>query len=179
MFPHQDRQVSEYIVHEEYYKAAVHNDVALLFLVKPFVIGDNVNTICLPPQNQNFDSQRCFATGFGKDSNDGRHQNILKKIDLPIVPKCQCIDEIRKTRLGERFQLHDSLICAGGELGKDTCKGDGGSALVCPISNTDNRYYQVGMVAWGLDCGNPIPGIFACLKGLVLLLKFYVLSFLC
>merc|ERR1712013_364419 len=31
------------------------------------------------------------------------------------------------TRLGQKYKLHDSFICAGGVNGKDTCKGDGGS----------------------------------------------------
>lgn len=34
--------------------------------------------------------------------------------------KCQEI--LRTTRLGPKFILHDSFICAGGEEGKDTCK---------------------------------------------------------
>ena len=45
------------------------------------------------------------------------------------------------TRLGEFFELDDSFICAGGKKGVDTCKGDGGSALVC--KNQGQPWYQV------------------------------------
>lgn len=30
--------------------------------------------------------------------------------------------KLRRTRLGMHFQLHESFICAGGEIGKDACK---------------------------------------------------------
>lgn len=46
----------------------------------------------------------------------------------------------------------------GGEPGKDTCKGDGGSPLVCGIPNTIDRYYQSGIVAWGIGCADINPG---------------------
>jgi len=60
------------------------------------------------------------------------------------------------------FKLHESFICAGGEAGKDTCKGDGGSPLVCPIPGHPGRYFQAGIVAWGIGCGeNQIPGVYA------------------
>lgn len=81
IFPHQDRKVSELIIHEQYYKAGLHNDIALLFLEEPFDIGDNVNTICLPPHNQNFDSQRCLASGFGKNSYSGTNQKTLRRVE--------------------------------------------------------------------------------------------------
>lgn len=86
---------------------------------------------------------------------------ILKKIDLPIVPRDTCQQALRTTRLGKFFELHKSFICAGGEAGKDTCKGDGGSPLVCPIEGEEERYIQAGIVAWGIGCGdNQIPGVY-------------------
>lgn len=52
----------------------------------------------------------------------GEYQVILKKIDLPIVPRGKCVDLLKKTRLGPNYKLHESFICAGGEIGKDTCQ---------------------------------------------------------
>ena len=39
-------------------------------------------------------------------------------------------------------------------------KGDGGSPLVCSFTNEDNVYYQAGIVAWGIGCGNNVPGVY-------------------
>lgn len=164
LFPHQDRDVAEIVVHPEYYKGALYNDIALLLINHPVEIAENVQTACLPPQGYNFDHARCSASGWGKDvfGREGKYQVILKKIELPIVPNQQCQQSLRRTRLGARFNLHPSFICAGGEPNRDTCKGDGGSPLVCPISNTINRYYQAGIVAWGIGCGeNQVPGVYA------------------
>uniref|UniRef100_A0A6P7H8F5 Phenoloxidase-activating factor 2-like n=1 Tax=Diabrotica virgifera virgifera TaxID=50390 RepID=A0A6P7H8F5_DIAVI len=50
------------------------------------------------------------------------------------------------------FGLDHTLLTirAGGEENKDTCKGDGGSPLVCPIPNEPNRFFQMGIVSWGI-----------------------------
>ena len=164
ILPHQDRQVQSMVVHEQYYKGALYNDVALLILAAPLELAGNVQPVCLPPQGATFDYSRCFASGWGKDvfGKEGKYQVILKKIDLPIVPHALCQNSLRTTRLGKFFELHNSFVCAGGEPGKDTCKGDGGSPLVCPISGSNNRYYQTGIVAWGIGCGeNQVPGVYA------------------
>merc|ERR1712066_400209 len=51
---------------------------------------------------------------------------------------------------------------AGGVNGKDTCKGDGGSPLVCPSQYDPNTYIQAGIVAWGIGCGEDgTPGVYA------------------
>lgn len=59
----------------------------------------------------------------------------------------------------KRGILHECyVLCAGGELGKDTCKGDGGSPLVCPIPGKFEQYFQSGIVSWGIGCLDQIPG---------------------
>ncbi|KAJ8921967.1 hypothetical protein NQ315_008604 [Exocentrus adspersus] len=163
LYPHQDREVQTVTIHPEYYAGALYNDVALLFLKSPVDIADNVDVVCLPPANAVVESGSCYATGWGKDvfGKKGKYQVILKKIDLPIVPRDTCQSRLRTTRLGTHFQLHSSFICAGGEPQKDTCKGDGGSPLVCPIGGKGERYFQAGIVAWGIGCGeNQIPGVY-------------------
>ena len=87
----------------------------------------------------------------------------MKKIELPVVPNAVCQEKLRTTRLRNTFRLHESFICAGGEVGRDTCKGDGGSPLVCPVPGTRGpvRYVQVGIVAWGIGCGGDVPGVYA------------------
>ncbi|NP_001155060.1 serine protease homolog 21 precursor [Nasonia vitripennis] len=164
IFPHQDRQVQHVIVHEKFHSGALYNDFGLLILSEPVEIIDNVDIVCLPEANEVFDYSRCFASGWGKDifGKEGHYQVILKRVELPVVPHDSCQNSLRTTRLGKYFQLDKSFICAGGEPGKDTCKGDGGSPLVCPVKSDPRRYSQAGIVAWGIGCGeNQIPGVYA------------------
>lgn len=117
----------------------------------------------MPPQDLKFDNKQCVATGWGKDvfGKEGKYQVILKKVDLPVVSSPNCQASFRRTRLGRQFVLDKSFICAGGVAGKDTCKGDGGSPLACPIDGAPRRYYQSGIVAWGIGCGeNQVPGAY-------------------
>ena len=53
---------------------------------------------------------------------DGRFSTILKKVRLPMVSNDQCQANLRKTRLGNFFRLHESFVCAGGEEGIDSCR---------------------------------------------------------
>ncbi|KAF2880744.1 hypothetical protein ILUMI_25416 [Ignelater luminosus] len=164
LFPHQDRAVKTIIIHPEYYAGALFNDVAVLILDSPLEIAENVDSVCLPEQGLVTENARCFTTYWGKDvfGQKDKYQVILKKLDLPIVPRDTCQELLRRTRLGQHFKLHTSFICAGGEAGEDRCAGDGGSALVCPIPSHPGKYYQAGIVAWRIDCGgNQVPGVYA------------------
>lgn len=161
MVPHQERDIQEIIIHEQYNNKTLHNNVALLFLTEPVKLAENVNTVCLPPPNYNFDGNRCFASGWGKDlfGEQGKFQTILKRLELPVVPHMQCESSLRNKTKAKYFNLHQSFICAGGESAQDVCTGDGGSPLVCPIPGSIYRYYQAGIVSWGVRCGeDDTPG---------------------
>ncbi|ENN74731.1 hypothetical protein D910_11872 [Dendroctonus ponderosae] len=157
---HQDRTVAFINIHPQFDSSSLRNDIALLVLKSPFKLTSHVGIICVPPPDLNVDTTRCTAAGWGRNSKHGVYQPILKKVDLPIVPFRECERILQKT-LGPLFELDDTFICAGGEPGKDTCKGDGGSPLMCPITGETNRYQQVGVVSWGIICGlTQAPGAY-------------------
>merc|ERR1711962_1181502 len=162
--PHQDRYVTYLDIHPAFNDKNLANDWALLYTAQPFQLEEHIDTVCLPSPGDKFEEQTCFATGWGKNKFGaaGQYQVVLKEIDLPVVGHDQCEAKLKTTRLGKRFQLDDSFICAGGQDGKDTCKGDGGSPLVCASKYDPSTYVQAGVVAWGIGCGEDnIPGVYA------------------
>ncbi|KFB49743.1 AGAP011781-PA-like protein [Anopheles sinensis] len=163
VLPYQTSPVKEVLVHEGYNKRH-HNNVALLVLQKPFQPAKNVQTVCLPPPGvRPATGEECITGGWGKDrfGKDGVYQHILKRVSLPIVDSGRCREAMRKARLGQKFKLHNTSLCAGGKKDADVCSGDGGAALVCPVYGSENSYYQAGIVAWGIGCGDEnIPGVY-------------------
>ena len=151
-------------VHPEFNARNLQNDWAVLFLSEDFALSSHIDTACLPEPKEDFSGTTCYATGWGKDKfgAEGEYQVVLKEIDLPVVDNYQCQDRLRQTRLGSKYKLHNSFLCAGGVNGKDTCKEDGGSPLVCPSKYDPNTYVQAGIVAWGVGCGEDgTPGVYA------------------
>ncbi|XP_008190339.1 phenoloxidase-activating factor 2 isoform X2 [Tribolium castaneum] len=152
--------VSKIIKHEGYYSGALYNDIALLILESAVT---SINPVCLPNLNQKFDGQSCIAVGWS-----GTNQQIkrLKKVELPIVESNKCEKLLRNTTLGHSFQVHPSFICAGGEEGQDTCRGDGGGPLMCRLNN---HFIQVGIVSWGLPiCGQKdVPSLYTNVASLI------------
>uniref|UniRef100_A0A3F2YW18 Phenoloxidase-activating factor 2 n=1 Tax=Anopheles dirus TaxID=7168 RepID=A0A3F2YW18_9DIPT len=162
--PYQDNKVQDIRIHEQYNKHH-HFDVALLVLERPFLSSDNVQTICLPPPGlRPTVGTECLTGGWGKDrfGEAGVYQQILKRVTLPIVDGGECQQALRRTRLGAAYKLHSSFLCAGGKKDADVCSGDGGAALVCLLPGSQTNYYQAGVVAWGIGCGDEhIPGVYA------------------
>nr|XP_021197589.2 phenoloxidase-activating factor 2 isoform X2 [Helicoverpa armigera] len=162
IYPFQERTVQDYYINENFMPKSLKNDVALLLLESPVEISEHINVICMPEQDEVFDSHKnCVANGWGKSHFElhDRYAVILKKVEVDMVPNTRCNALLKRTRLGHNFQLHRSFVCAGGEEGKDTCQGDGGAPLACPIGN--NRYKLTGLVAWGIGCGQKdVPAVY-------------------
>ncbi|XP_044254920.1 phenoloxidase-activating factor 2-like [Tribolium madens] len=159
--PHQERDVASITIHAQYNPTTLVNDIALLFLKSAVQLAEHIDVICLPPASTVIDKARCIVNGWRKET-FGR-EGVLTKIELPMVPSKTCEEALKKTRLGEKmFKLDKSFVCAGGVAGKDTCKGDGGSPLICPTDKDTERYYQIGIVSWGVGCGTyRVPGVYS------------------
>ena len=152
--------MSRIISHPEYYSGALFNDIAALKWQVPLEPEVNVAPLCLPEESDIFTpGTLCTVTGWGKVGKNAPTTDKLKFAKVPIVNRETCQRQFQDNRLGRRFRLHDSFICAGGEAGVDSCSNDGGSPLVCPRS--DGSFVLAGLVSWGLDCGQKdVPGAY-------------------
>ncbi|CAB3240024.1 unnamed protein product [Arctia plantaginis] len=166
--PYQEYLVSKVIRHPSYNPNTLQNDIAVLRLASavPFspTAGSavTINRACLPPSTtSDYTGQRCLVAGWGFQvfGSEGYIQATIKKVDVPIIDPETCQSLLRTTRLGPNFTLDSaSFMCAGGEENKDACTGDGGSGLVCEV---DGKWVLVGLVAWGLGCGDAnVPGVY-------------------
>lgn len=162
-FQPQERSVVRIEGHENFKIRSGFSNLALYFLNTPFQLADHIGTLCLPdsPNSFNFD-ENCFVSGWGKKKFTDEHfSSVLKAIELPLVSASDCESNLRTTELGNRFELAEGLLCAGGAKNEDACTGDGGSSLFCPMTEDSNRYVQVGIVNWGTGCGQAdIPGVY-------------------
>lgn len=157
-YPYQEQEVDSIKIHKKFNPVNLINDIALLFLKRPIQLEEHIDLICLPPANTVLE-KKCVANGWKKET-FGK-EGVLSRIELPIVPREECVEDLRRTKLGKAFLLHESFVCAGGEAGVDTCQGDGGSPLVCLTEVETERYFQVGIVAGGVGCGGyKIPGLY-------------------
>ncbi|KAL0099124.1 hypothetical protein PUN28_020282 [Cardiocondyla obscurior] len=161
-YPYIERDIVSVFVHPEFYAGTLANDIAILKLDHDVDFGKNphISAACLPDKHDDFTGSRCWTTGWGKDAfgDYGKYQNILKEVDVPVVSNHVCEQQMKRTRLGPSFNLHPGFVCAGGEEGKDACKGDGGGPMVC---ERQGHWQLTGIVSWGIGCGQPnVPGVY-------------------
>src|SRR6218665_243756 len=88
--------------------------------------------------------------GWGK-SITGFISPILQELFLPILENGYC---------QQKANIFNSTVslCAGyPQGGRDTCSGDSGSPLVCPVDNGDGNYRFVlyAIASYGEGCAKP------------------------
>jgi len=161
-FPNIELDVLSINIHPEFYSGNLYNDIAIIKLdgFVDFERNPHISPVCLPDAFQNFAGKRCYVSGWGKDAfgGQGKYQNVLKEVDVPVLSHFDCERKLKRTRLGIDFVLHPGFVCAGGEEGKDACKGDGGGPLVCDVGGV---WQLAGIVSWGVGCGErDVPGVY-------------------
>jgi len=122
-----------------------------------FMLPNYYNTICLPKRDQfrNY-NENCWVASWGVK------QERQREIDLPLLSRQECARRLGPTfeRKGVRdWQPQPSEVCAGGEPGKDTCRGEGGAPLVCYDDSSD-QYFLLGLVGYGFECNTTLPGVY-------------------
>jgi len=125
------------------------NDIALLKLSRPALIGGRVGLACLPSgdlTDRVAPGTKCFLTGWGSSYFQGNKSQILMQAEMPIVDYNTCAKANEK--LGE--VVDRLMVCAGygGDSKVSGCHGDSGGPLVCQDEKT-GRWTLRGTVSWG------------------------------
>ncbi|XP_055524166.1 inactive CLIP domain-containing serine protease A28-like isoform X2 [Wyeomyia smithii] len=159
--PDQQRLVDRIVLHPNYYSGSLFNDIAVLVASAPFNDSlANVASVCLPSPRDSFSGSSCILTGWGASpATPEWEEPIQQYVSMSPLTTEQCNRQLQSNAsLGRRFQMHDSFLCAGGVRGLDSCKGSGGSPLIC---ERNGAYLLVGVMSWGVSCGQGVPGVFA------------------
>ncbi|CAH1110126.1 unnamed protein product [Psylliodes chrysocephalus] len=157
--------VEERIAHELYnpFDFNHYHDIALLRLARDVSYSSYVRPICLPKtsvvQEKTYTDKKLTVAGWGRTENE-TISNFKLKLDVPFKENIQC----SRTYSQVGLVLSNAQLCAGGEKGKDSCKGDSGGPLMA--INVDETYqlnwFVIGVISFGpTPCAlENLPGIY-------------------
>ncbi|KAI4496409.1 hypothetical protein M0804_000219 [Polistes exclamans] len=148
-----DFAVVEIRVHRDFDSTTYENDIAIIKIHRPTPFNSYIWPICLPPIDQTFENKTAFVTGWGSQYYGGPSSTVLMEVAVPIWPQEMCTRSFSQ-------RVTRATMCAGAyEGGRDACQGDSGGPLVHQLGN--GRWVNIGIVSWGIRCGEPNnPGIY-------------------
>ncbi|XP_007517345.2 serine protease 55 isoform X1 [Erinaceus europaeus] len=153
------KRVSSIVLHKDFKKLSMDNDIALLLLKSPIQFNDVITPICMPRQAGPTTWHECWVTGWGQTQpkNENSMTDDLMKVPMVLMDWEECSKVFLK--------LTKNMLCAGYKnKSYDACQGDSGGPLVCSTEN-EKRWYQVGIISWGRSCGEKdTPGIYTLLE---------------
>lgn len=144
----QEYIVQESILHPDYNRDTVDNDLAMLYLPEPVILGKTVGLACLPEQSEPLpeSEQHCTIVGWGKEKKSHFFgTEVLHEARVPIVPMTDCMS------VYENYYITSNMFCAGYRGGRiDSCAGDSGGPLLC---QRENQWVVYGITSFGEGCG--------------------------
>ncbi|CAG9133503.1 unnamed protein product [Plutella xylostella] len=159
---HQVVRIKYGLKHPNFRSNAVRdiNDIAVLTLNRRVQFSDVVRPICLPESGTEEDWTGLTMTvaGWGKTRQEAlTSSRYLLETRVRLVDGATCQ---RNSIYSDNLEPN-TMICAY-NLGKDACQGDSGGPMFGKLPNANKRkYYQIGIVSWGIDCAKPdYPGVY-------------------
>jgi len=116
-------------IHPDWDHTTRDNDVALVQLRRPALLGKYIQPACYPSGDLPVGTE-CYITGWGVTAANAI-PDVLQQGKLPIVSSKVCAEK------NPDFPILDSMIC-GGSGGADEvsgCQGDEGGPLVCKVKD--------------------------------------------
>ncbi|OQR74331.1 proclotting enzyme-like [Tropilaelaps mercedesae] len=159
-----ERGVARLIPHERFEFGKNTNDIAIIVMDRDVPFNQYIAPVCLPYSAQiipdNIVDKYVFVTGWGRTRYLGKTTDILQQASFPVWDSRRC-SEIFK-RVSINHVDGNLFICAGDETGaQDACQGDSGGPLVRPEGYSPTRFYQVGIVSFGVRCATRgFPGVY-------------------
>ncbi|KAG9405046.1 hypothetical protein AC1031_004147 [Aphanomyces cochlioides] len=90
--------------------------------------------------------------GWGTTSSGGSQPDVLLEVGVNALDNAKC------AKLLTGYTVDDTMLCAGGEQGKDSCQGDSGGPLTVEQNGSEKL---VGVVSWGIGCAEANkPGVY-------------------
>ncbi|XP_017777054.1 PREDICTED: serine protease easter-like isoform X2 [Nicrophorus vespilloides] len=162
--PPVDIPVEERIAHEKYNPLDTnqYHDIALLRLSRDAPYTAYINPICLPIKKtelqKDLTGDNLFVAGWGKTESKSE-SDVKLKLKVPVKSNSECSSVYSAARVN----LGKGQMCAGGQKGKDSCRGDSGGPLMSLVQDSDEVYWVVsGIVSFGPSpCGmQGWPGVY-------------------
>ncbi|XP_053691428.1 CLIP domain-containing serine protease B15-like [Sabethes cyaneus] len=145
-------EIHEPIVHPLYQSSSIDmaHDIALIKTKKEVQFSDYVIPICLPFNEEirelPIEQQQFTVTGWGQ-TNKGNEVGIQRHVTIAGQNNSVCENAFSSLDI----KLSEEQICAGGEQGQDSCRGDSGGPLTIQHGLVN---YLIGIVSFGpQECG--------------------------
>ncbi|CAH2098472.1 unnamed protein product [Euphydryas editha] len=138
----QERGVYEVIVHEEFVRKTLDNDIALLKMKSPVEFNSNVQPACIwfdkLKEKLSSDNVLGTVTGWGFDQTESL-STVLREVTMPIVGDLDCI---RSKPHFYSVILNGKKFCAGNRNGTSACNGDSGGGFFVYVPYEDSYFVK-------------------------------------